>query len=297
MKVSQAVAGKVVSDKKAADFQWREWCAAAEQLQDLYRRASVSQKLAKIALGDGKRPVCLLPFSDQHIGSRGTTYKIFRRMTEEILADPQIYIAVIGDLAEFAIKLRSVAEICAQIFSPEKQMQFVEDWFAEIAPKVAFCSWGNHEDERTEKQAGFGAMKWLMAKRAVYFDGIGHADVQVGKQVYRIAASHKFRGYSYMNACHAGQRYMRFQGVDREIAVMGDIHTPAFLHYYDGPMERVSLVAGTLNVSSLYAERYFSIFTQPEYPCLILDHEVHAFDCYANLAAWKRCEARSKQRR
>ena len=259
----------------------------AEATQELYRRASVSQKFAKIKLGSGKRPICLLPFSDQHIGARGMNYKIFRTMTEEILADPLIYIAIIGDLAEFAIKLRSVAEICAQIFSPEKQMQFVEDWFREIEPKVAFCSWGNHDDERTEKQAGFGVMKWLMGKRAVYFDGIGHADITVGKQTYAFAVSHKFRGYSYMNPCHAGQRYMRFQGVDRECAIMGDIHTPAFMHYYDGPKERLSMVAGSLNVGSLYAERYFSIFTQPQYPCIALDNSVHSLQPFKNLAAWK----------
>lgn len=287
MKVKEAVAVQVVSDKKRADFKWREWAEYAEKTQELYRRASVSQKFAKIKLGDGKRPVCLLPFSDQHIGGRGVNYKIFRSMTEEILATDDLYLGIIGDLAEFAIKLRSVAEICAQIFSPEKQMQFVDDWFNEISPKVAFCSWGNHEDERTEKQAGFGVMKWLMAKRAVYFDGIGHADVTVGSQTYKIAVSHKFRGYSYMNPCHAGQRYMRFQGTDREIAMMGDIHTPAFMHYYDGPVERLSLVAGTLNIESLYAGRYFSIFTQPQYPCIVLDPRVHSFQPYKNLAAWK----------
>ncbi len=287
MKVNDAVKVIVISNKKKADFQWREWCDHVEKSQELYKRASVSQKFANITLGSGKTPVCLLPFSDQHIGARGTSYKIFRTMTEEILSNPYIYLAIIGDLTEFAIKLRSVAEVCAQIFSPEKQMQFVEDWFEEIAPKVAFCTWDNHGDERTEKQAGFGIMKWLMGKRAVYFDGIGHADVKVGKQTYKIAASHRFRGYSYMNACHAGQRYMRFQGVDREIAIMGDIHTPAYMHYYDGPMERVSLVAGTLNIGSLYAERYFSIFTQPEYPCIELDNTVHSFQPYKNLAAWK----------
>jgi hypothetical protein len=287
MKLKEAVAVGVRANKKKADFAWREWADYAEKSQDLYRRASVSQKHALIELGDGKQPVCLLPFSDQHIGGRGVDYKLFRQMTEEILADPLIYLAIIGDLAEFAIKLRSVAEICAQIFSPEKQMRFVEDWFEEISPKVAFCTWGNHEDERTEKQAGFGVMKWLMGKRAVYFDGIGHADIKVGEQVYKIAASHKFRGYSYLNACHAGQRYMRFQGIDREIAMMGDIHTPAFMSYYDGMIERLSLVAGTLNIGSLYAERYFSIFTQPQYPCIVLHPKVHAFTPFKNLAAWK----------
>ncbi len=277
----------IKSDKKKADFQWREWCDHAERTQELYKRASQTQKEAAIELDDGKHPVLLLPFSDQHIGGRGVTYKEFRRLTEEIVSTPHLYIALLGDMTEFAIRLRSVAEICAQIFGPDKQIQFMEDWFAEIQPKVAFCTWENHETERSEKMAGFSFVKHLVSRHCIYFDGIGHADVTVGQQTYKIAATHKFRGYSYMNACHAGQRYMRFQGVDREIAMMGDIHTPAFAHYYDGPTERLSLVSGTLNINSLYAQRYFSIFTQPQYPCILLDHSVHSFMPFKNLAAWK----------
>jgi hypothetical protein len=215
------------------------------------------------------------------------SYSIFRKMTEEILETPNLYIAIMGDLAEFAIKLRSVAEVCAQIFGPDKQMQFVEDWFKEVSPKVAFCTWGNHEDERTEKQAGFGVMKWLMGHSAVYFDGIGHADISVGKQTYKWAVTHKFRGSSFQNPCHAGMRYMRFQGVDREIAWMGDIHQPAYIWYYDGPVERISGVAGTLNIDSVYASRYFSIFTQPRFPCVEMRHDRHSFNVYKNLSEWR----------
>lgn len=287
MKIPTVVTAQIRSDKKKADFKWKEWSDHAERTQELYKRASQTQTHAKIELGNGKKPVLLLPFSDQHIGSRGTTYKEFRTITDEIVSTPDLYVALLGDMTEFAIKLRSVAEICAQIFGPDKQIQFLEDWFNEIKHKVAFCTWENHEAERSEKQAGFSFVKHLIGKEAIYFDGIGHADVTVGKETYAIAATHKFRGYSYMNACHAGARYMRFQGVDREIAMMGDIHTPAFAHYYDGPKERLSLVAGTLNINSLYANRYFSIFTQPHYPCIELAHDKHEFTPFKNLGAWK----------
>jgi hypothetical protein len=288
MKIQEAVASRVRADKKKADYKWREWGELAEKTQELYRRASHSQKFAKIELGNGKRPVLLLPFSDQHIGGRGVTYKEFRRLTEEILATTDLYVALLGDLVEWAIKLRSVAEVCAQIFGPDKQLQFAEDWFQEIKHKVAFATWDNHEGERSEKQVGLSLLKYALAPSVVFFDGIGHADVRVGAQSYLMAATHKFRGYSYMNPCHAGQRYMRFQGVDREIAMMGDIHQPAFMHYYDGPKERLSLVAGTLNIDSLYAARYFSIFTQPYYPCIELDHKEHRFTPFKSLAEWKR---------
>lgn len=288
MKITEVAESSVRADKKKAEFKWREWCQLAEATQKLYRAASQSQKFAKIKLGDGKSPVGFFPFSDQHIGGRGVAYREFRKLTDDILETPNLYVALFGDLLEWAIKLRSVAEVCAQIFGPDKQLQFAEDWFKEIKHKVAFATWDNHEGERSEKQVGLSLLKLALAPSVVFFDGIGHPDVQVGKQTYRIAATHKFRGYSYMNPCHAGQRYMRFQGVDREIAIMGDIHQPAFMHYYDGPKERLSLVAGTLNVDSLYAGRYFSLFTQPYYPCIEFDHVEHRFTPFKSIGEWKR---------
>jgi hypothetical protein len=126
-----------------------------------------------------------------------------------------------------------------------------------------------------------------MGNDAVYFDGNGHVDIQAGKQTYNWAVTHKFRGSSFQNPCHAGMRYMRFQGVDREIAWMGDIHQPAFIRYFDGPKERCSGVAGTLNIDSTYASRYFSIFTQPMYPCVVMRPDAHRFTALMNLREWK----------
>ena len=287
MKVKDAVS-HIQSDKKRGELDWREWNDHALRTQALYARAAQSQKFAKIKLGDGKRPVCILPWSDLHWGSRGTDYRIFRTMTEEILETPDLYVALVGDLVEFAIKLRSVAEVCAQIFGPDKQVQFLEDWIAELKPKLILATWGNHEVEREEKQAGVSTVKRLLAEHTIMFDGIGHADIQVGQQIYKTAWSHKFRGFSYLNAPHAGQRYMRFEGIDREVAVMGDIHQPAFNSFFDGPLERLSIVAGTLNVDSLYANRYFSIFTQPHFPCVEFNHDTHEFVPFRNLKTWIR---------
>lgn len=163
----------------------------------------------------------------------------------------------------------------------------MEDWIEEISPKLLFATWSNHAIEREEKQAGYSRIKNILADKTVMFDGIGHADLVVGKEVYNIAVTHKFRGYSYQNACHAGQRYMRFQGIDREIAIMGDIHQPAYNWYHDGPKERVSLVCGTLNINSLYANRHFSIFTQSDFPCIEFRHDRHMFTAFPNLGSWK----------
>jgi hypothetical protein len=277
----------IEANKKTPTDTWRDWAEHSERAQELYAKASSTQKFADIKLGDGKRPVCILPVSDLHLGARGVDYKIFRKMTEEIIETPDLYVALVGDLVEFAIKLRSVAEVMAQTCGPDKQIQWLESWLDEIKHKVFCATWCNHAVEREEKQSGVSTVKRLLAERFVMFDGIGNADITVGTQTYKFAFSHKFRGYSMHNPPHAGQRHMRFDNPDREMAVMGDIHQAAFNWYHDGPIERISLVAGTLNVNSLYGGRYFSLFTQPKYPCIELHHKEHEFHPFKNLRAWQ----------
>jgi hypothetical protein len=279
---------EILSDKKTADYSWREWTEHLERTQELYARAATTQTFANIKLGNGKHPCCILPWSDLHWGGRGVDYKIFRTMTEEILATPHLYVALVGDLVEFAIKLRSVAEVCAQMVGPDKQVQFLEDWLDEIKPKLIFATWCNHAVTREEAASGVSIVKKMLAARTIMFDGIGEATINVGSQSYKLVASHKFRGSSYLNPAHAGQRHMRFESQHSEIAVMGDIHTPCFSVYWDGPIKRLSMVAGTLNTGSIYARRYFSIFTQPVYPVVELNHKIHEFTPFTSLGEWRR---------
>jgi hypothetical protein len=278
----------VLSNKKVSELNWREWNDHAIKTQELYAKAKSSQTFADITLGDGKNPVCILPWSDLHWGARGTNYRIFRKSTEEIVETPGLYIALVGDLVEFAIKLRSVAEICAQIYGPDKQVQFLESWIDEIKHKLILATWDNHPISREEGQAGVSTVKRILSERTIMFDGIGEAKITVGKQTYNTVWSHKFRGSSYLNPAHAGQRHMRFQSQHSEIAVMGDIHTPCYSVYWDGPIRRLSMVAGTLNTESAYAQRYFSIYTQPVYPVVELNHEIHEFTPFTSLGEWKR---------
>jgi hypothetical protein len=286
VKIDQIATALIRANKKSAEFNWREWTEHLERTQALYAKAAQTQTFAEIELGRGNHPVCVFPWSDLHWGGRGVNYEIFRKTTDEIVSTPHLYVALVGDLVEFAIKLRSVAEVCAQIVGPDKQVQFLENWLDEIKHKLILSTWCNHGVEREEKQSGVSLIKKMLAQRGIMFDGIGEAKIKVGKQTYNTVWSHRFRGSSYLNAAHAGQRHMRFQSQHSEIAVMGDIHTPCYSVYWDGPVKRMSLVAGTLNTGSSYANRYFSIYTQAEYPCFELMHDRHEFTPFPNLRSW-----------
>ena len=275
----------VRANKKIATFHWRDFIEPAKAMQRLKKSTSFSQDHARIELGDGKSPVILCGFGDQHIGSYGANYDGFVAVTEEILSTPGLYVALMGDFAEMAIRLRGVLEVAGgQVLTPAMQESFLESWLDDVQHKVAFATWDNHAVMRQEAQAGTSSVKNLLARRCVYHNGIGHSDIVVGKQVYKTAASHKFRGGSMFNRLHAQGRYVRQQAADRELVFMGDIHQWAFSATEDAGSERVYITNGTLHENSGYAKRFFSLTTAAHYPCVVLMHDRHAMIPFKSIA-------------
>lgn len=277
-----------ISDKRVGKSSWREMADWMEAGQKWAGDASWSQDAARIEFPDATEPILILPFSDTHMGSWAADVRLFRAFTDEILATPNLYVLLLGDLIEMAIKLRGVGEVTNQILRPDQQMDFMADWLDEIGHKVVGATWENHAIMREESQSGVSMMKSILNRRFVYHDGIGHMDIKVGKQIYKMALTHKFRGNSYLNRTHGPARYMRFEGTDREIAIQGDIHTPGVSEYYDGALKRIAVTCGTLHLKSLYARRHFSLFTQPSFPCFELyPGDDHLIIPYWNLRTWQ----------
>jgi hypothetical protein len=274
------------SDKKTGELHWREMVPALKGMQDLKRKASHSQDRAFIELGDGSRPVALVSFSDQHMGSWGADYESLMRMTDELIETSDLYIALLGDYGQYSIKLRNVLEMADNLMPPEMQTQFIESWFNDIWHRVAFATWDNHAVERQEKQAGESSIKDMLSKKVTYFNGIGHVDLKVGSEVYLGAVSHVFRGRSMLNPCHAGQRYMRFEGTDREWTMMGDSHVPGMLKYTDGDKTRIAINAGSLQINSGFGKRYFSLTTHPVYPLIVFNPEKHMATPFWSVKEW-----------
>jgi hypothetical protein len=264
-----------LADKKIGDFNWREACHAATTMQVLRSKMSGSQDYATIPLGNGTDPIILHGFGDQHVGSFGSDHVLFEEITDEIIRTPNLYTVLGGDFQEMAIRMRGVLEVTSQVLTPEMQDAFLESWLGDVAHKVAFAIWDNHAVMRQESQAGVSSTKKILSQRCVYHNGIGHSDLQVGKETYKAAASHKFRGGSMFNRLHQHGRYVRQEASDRELVLGFDTHTWAFTATEDGGMERVYLNGGTLHTNSGYAKRFFSLRTSPHYPCVVLHPDAH----------------------
>lgn len=263
------------SDKKTGDFDYEEWLPILAEMQRLKEKASYSQYELTLELGDGTRPIAIAGFSDTHIGSWTTDHNLFDAITKQLIEIPDLYIGLLGDMGEYAIKLRGVSEVANQILPPNLQTEFFISWLKKVQNKVAFCTWDNHAVERQERNAGESQFAFLAGRRVAYLKGIGHIQLKVGSQTYAGAVSHVFRGRSFLNPLHSQMRYMRFEGVDREWCMAGDTHVPGMSKYTDGKVIRVAVNMGSTHTMSTYAKRHFSLYTHPVFPLLVFWPDRH----------------------
>jgi len=273
------------SDKKIGTLNWRAANRVIGQMQDLKEKARGSQDHATIDFGHLTEPICILPLSDGHFGSMSTDHETLARITDEILSIPNLYVAVLGDMLQMSIKMRSVLEVSDNLLTPAMQLQYLASWLAEIEHKVLFSTWDNHSSERFEKQAGVDPYGEIFKRRCVFYSGIGHADVRLGDQVYTFAVSHVFRGRSMYNPIHSQARYARMEAPDREIIMAGDSHVPAMSQFVEGGMLRTAINGGAAQ-SGGYARRYFSLKTWACWPVVVIDPHQHLVTPYWSVQAW-----------
>lgn len=280
-KVAQIIRS-VTSTKTVGEMNWREAVEYVQSGQKLFNKAKSSDTIGTVHI-DTDEPIYVLVLGDAHFGSWGTDYDVLKQITDEILNTPNLYVMLIGDLLQMSIKLRGVLEVSDNALPPKFQMMLLDSWLNEIKHKVICSTWDNHSVMREEDVTGYSKYAEIFERVTMYFNGIGHLDLKVGDEVYKIAVSHFFRGYSIDNPCHGAMRYMRRQGIDREIAMAGDSHVPGIIKYIDGEKTRCALNSGTAQTNSGYAKRFFSLFTHPVFPVLKLDPKEHKFTPYWNL--------------
>jgi hypothetical protein len=271
------------SDKKNdEDFSWRKASGIVKSMQELSKSASRSQDEATIRFDNADKPIMILPIADWHFGSYASDYDLIEKFTDLIVNTPGLYIAIVGDMGQFAIKMRGVLEMMDNALPPKLQTRFIESWLAEVAPKVLWSTWDNHGSTRFEDATGIDQYGELFSRNVIYFNHIGHVDIAVNDvDPYRIATSHFFKGKSTeTNMFNGMMKYLRITCPEREMAIAGDIHKPGHAQYTEGGEIKTVINTGTMQTSSGYAKRYFTLKTFPDFPCFTLHHKRHAITPY-----------------
>lgn len=277
--------GDISTDKEEKSIDWRNMFSSAEIFKKSIKQHSKSQEEAVWSVKTNK-PICIVVLSDTHIGSWGTDHEMVKTIIDEIVNTPNLYVILAGDLTQMAIKMRSVAEVSDNLLPPKWQYKVLESIMKEIKHKVIAATWENHAAEREEKQIGFSPTSMMLEDNVIYFSGIGHLTMIVGKQQYFVGVSHVFRGRSMYNGVHSQMRYMRMEAPFLDVCVAGDSHTPALMHFVEGGKEKVAINGGSTQINSSYAKRYFSLKTFPIFPCFTLDPKNHCINAFWSVKNW-----------
>lgn len=257
--------GQVISDKQTGDFHWRDTLPHLKGLQEVVKKGKDSQDQARWTINADSITVVFV--GDLHMGSWATDYDLLKEVTDEIIQTPNLYVVLLGDLLQMSIKLRGVLEVSDNLLPPKWQMRFLESWLLEIKHKVIASTWDNHSVMREENATGFSQYANIFSKHVIYHDNIGHLDIQVKDQLYKLAVAHFFRGRTMYNPCHGQMRYMRMTANDREIAAAGDTHVPGILQYEEGGKHRIALNCGSIQNGG-FGKRFFSLLNSPVFPCV-----------------------------
>jgi len=278
----QYKSNKISTDKHVSEFNWRDWTRQAQAMQTLKAKDSKTQDHAQWSI-ETDSPIYVMAFGDQQIGSWGTDYEAFERITEEIKNTPNLYVILTGDMLQMAVKMRSVVEVMDNVIPPKQQFLILEAWLQEIKHKVICAVWCNHVTMREENVLGWSPTAKLLADNVIYHNHIGHIDINVNDQCYKVAVSHFFQGRSMYNPTHAPMRYLRMNAHDRDIAIQGDFHVPGIQRYTEGGKDKLAVVNGSIQTNSGYAKRFFSLKTFNHMPVIRLHHEKKQFTPYMTL--------------
>lgn len=90
---------------------------------------------------------------DVHYGNECFDKRKWKRLKEEILAVPNRYCLIVGDIMENALPT-SKGNVFTQFASPQEQKEWAIEQFSDLAERIIAVVPGNHEYNRTTKACG-----------------------------------------------------------------------------------------------------------------------------------------------
>jgi len=243
------------------------WCdraitrtAGHEPAKDYYRVAIKA-----------RRPIAVMFSADWHFGGLNVDYVSLRQHYQFLLNEPGFYMSLVGDIGNI-MNLHRTAAARRDILTIDEQAEFLHNVIYQTvdAGKLLTVNSGNHDDEFTERSAGFGLLKLMAKGKVPYFRGHGYLDLALqtddgAEVVYPIGLAHKTRFSSFMNPLHGAKRMEQmtsgFFGINRPIPrvfVTAHRHDPAMATEGLTPEDRIIHVAcGTFNTDCPFSQRYF----------------------------------------
>jgi hypothetical protein len=212
------------------------------------------------------KPIAVMEAADLHFGGLDVDYAALREHVRFLFDTPAMYWQLVGDSLNLMIMHRVVGAR-RECMTPDEQIEFGRAMLHESVEKgkLLAVTWGTHDDEFSERSAGFSVTKLLTEGKVPHFRGLGTLELVVGRQTYVIEMTHATRFNSFMNPLHGNKRMLQmhaeFFGKDApapDVIVTAHTHSPALSCEGCLPSDRIWLIkTGTFQTNNLYAQRWF----------------------------------------
>lgn len=183
-----------------------------------------------VTLSQDVENIKIMLMGDIHKGSREFNEKLFLETVEKVKNTSDLYVILMGDLIDNALKT-SKSDSYLATERPQESMQWIIDKLDPIKDKILACTSGNHED-RTERDAGMDLTWWLAKALGIeerYSNGPFILFVSMGRNQGRDGMYHTFSIYGTHGATTSNVRGLKNMGnvvVNADVYVMGHTHKP-----------------------------------------------------------------------
>ena len=187
----------------------------------------------------------IYPIHDLHYGNVQFNEAKWRKLKAEILAQPNRYCVMVGDLMEMAIP-GSKSDTFYQTAPPEAQKEWIANEMVDLSDRIIAVAPGNHEHNRSTKVCGlhplYDACCWARIHDR-YRENFAVLDIGVGKRGGTAVRQYHYVGY----LTHKAKESKAWSTVDTlegfDFMVYGHDHDPkehARAHLiYDSQLKKV----------------------------------------------------------
>ena len=218
---------------------------------------------------DVDHPIAVCFVADTHIGSLDVPLDVVRSRFEILEKYPHIYPAGCGDMVDNYIPTSHAAGMFGQIFPPELQKELVENLYSKLKGRWLWLIQGCH-DEWSHTADDFDLTKYMAKHLECANLGFGGlVNLTVGKQLYQIAARHKYRYNSSLNPVHTCMQLVRHDYKTADVAVVAHNHVTAILQNNEPDKDRVYVRPGTMKGADRWTRSVGYKETGRNMPCIV----------------------------
>jgi len=241
---------------------FQEWInVARRQQEDRQELLGIPESVETVI--ETARPILVGLIGDVHSGGVEVDYDAFGHDVE-MLKKYNGYAITVGDLTDSFFFMPEVGE---QIFSGDEQVLMMESALSTLAEDDhLIAGWGGDHDMWSKDKSGAHTLyhKFRQQYNAHYLEGLSYLTVTLDNGAdrvpYKIAGSHRHKGYSWFHSSHAGIRQeMNARGTD--VSLTAHMHEKGHLRKlvkdYGGDEHPVDCIAlGTYKETDRYSRKF-----------------------------------------